>query len=144
MYGFIGFIILFGFCQRNKKSIFGFRIWIRILILPKKCTLNLNLVLQLETMVWVLKGSPEPAPCSFFLRIPLSFHITILHPVPNFGKSHFPRGSQIPNPASFLLKYRILRLPFQTLYGKLECEIYYTLSSVSCRCTKRSWSCSLS
>ena len=104
---------------------------------PLSCPSTRNYGLGLEGESWTRT-------LLLFFENPTFFSYHYPTSCAQFWQILLPRDSQIPNPASFLLKYRILRLPFQTLYGKLECEIYYTLSSVSCRCTKRSWSCSLS
>ena len=48
-------------------------------------------------------------------RIPLSSHIDIPHPLPNFGESHFPGAVKPRIPYLFLVKSQIPRIPFQTL-----------------------------
>ena len=76
------------------------------------------------------RGSRSRIPVPFLQEscILLSFHIDILHSVTNFSKSHFP-GSAKSCTVQFLVKSRIQKIPFQTLfYGAVKnwiCVTFY-------------------
>ena len=61
----------------------------------------------------------NPAPFLQESRISLSLHIDIPHPVPNFSEFRFPGAVKSRIPHRLLVKSRIPKIPFQSLFSDL-------------------------